>query len=257
MRHILTSHKNRVLQKKHFCLGTTKDFSVTLIWTPGHSPDPTLNGMVLQLPADDRILLDAICSPVELASGQVLEQAGPTRADPTIYFLDSATATLWIEPGRQQAMAVGLVGNEALVGCSHLWSSTPSQWAARVLMPGRALATSPEKLRGLMAQSPTLVLAMSQQLWRQMQEIAQLSARMMLGDVRTRLALWLHLIHYKTGQTTLSITHDALARMLGTRRVSITLAAGELQSEGVISLHRGMIVVQDIRALARIAALED
>jgi CRP-like cAMP-binding protein len=54
----------------------------------------------------------------------------------------------------------------------------------------------------------------------------------------------------------LSITHDMLARMLGTRRVSITLAAGELQAEGVITLSRGAIDINDIQTLARIAGLQ-
>ena len=212
--------------------------------------------MVLELPENDRIRLEAICSPVELVCGQVLEHGGPRGADLPVYFLDQAAASLWIEPNDQQAMAVGLIGSGAMVGCSRLWSAPASHWVARVLVPGRALATDPDQLRSLTAQSPALVLAMSHFLWRQTQEIAQLSARMMLGDIRTRLALWLHLIHHKTGQTHLSITHDMLARMLGTRRVSITLAAGELQAEGVITLSRGAIDINDIQTLARIAGLQ-
>jgi len=43
--------------------------------------------------------------------------------------------------------------------------------------------------------------------------------------------------------------------MLGTRRVSITLLAGELQSEGIITLRRGEIEINDPHGLARIAGL--
>lgn len=213
--------------------------------------------MVLQLQEDVRIRLEAICTPADLAVGQVLEHGGPRGKGLPIYFLETATVSLWIEPNDQQAMAVGLIGGGAMVGGSHLWSAPSPHWVARVLVAGRALATPPDQLRSLTAQCPALLLAMSQFLWGQTQEIAQLSARMLLGDIRTRLALWLHLIHHKTGQTNLSITHDMLARMLGTRRVSITLAAGELQTEGVIALGRGVIAIHDIQALTRIAGLKD
>lgn len=211
--------------------------------------------MVLELPENDRNRLEAICAPVELVFGQVLEHGGLRGADLPVYFLDTAAASLWIEPNDQQAMAVGLIGSGAMVGCSRLWPSPASHWVARVLVPGRALAVNPEQLRSLAAQSPALVLAMSHFLWQQTQEIAQLNARMMLGDIRTRLALWLHLIHHKTSQNHLNITHDMLARMLGTRRVSVTLAAGEFQAEGVITLSRGAMDINDIQALARIAGL--
>ncbi len=77
----------------------------------------------------------------------------------------------------------------------------------------------------------------------------------MLSDIRTRLAMWLHLMQHKTGQKRLPVTHDALARMLGIRRVSITLLAGELQAEGVITLRRGEIEIQDLAALAKAARL--
>lgn len=80
---------------------------------------------------------------------------------------------------------------------------------------------------------------------------------MLLGDIRSRLALWLHLMQHKTGLQVLPVTHDALARMLGTRRVSITLLAGELQSEGIITLRRGEIEINDADELAKIAGLAD
>lgn len=212
-------------------------------------------GMLLQLPADERERLQAICTPIELTSGQVLEHAHSGPGEALVHFLDQATVSLWIEPAQQQGMAVGLAGRGAVVGCSNLWPERPVHWAARVLVPGAAWVTPAHALRERMAESPALVLAMSQFLWWQTQEIAQLAARMMLGDIRTRLALWLHLIHYKSGLDTLPLTHEALARMLGTRRVSITLAAGELQSQGVITQQRGTLRIHDVRALERIAGL--
>ncbi len=51
----------------------------------------------------------------------------------------------------------------------------------------------------------------------------------------------------------LLITHDALSRILGARRASITEAAGELQKRGMIRYCRGHILVLDRPGLTAIA----
>lgn len=201
--------------------------------------------------------LERICIPVELMSGQQLEPAVGSPDKQAVYFLDGCTVALWIHSDRtEQGMAVALVGSEGMVGCSHLWPQMPTPWVAKVLTPGKAWAAEPKQLHKQLLSCPPLAMALSQCLWRQTQEIAQLSARMQLGDLRSRVALWLHLMLHKTGQHSLPVTHDALARMLGTRRVSITLIAGELQNEGVIALSRGNIEIKDAQALTQIAHLE-
>jgi CRP-like cAMP-binding protein len=56
----------------------------------------------------------------------------------------------------------------------------------------------------------------------------------------------------KAGTTELHLTHEHLAHMLGVRRVSITLAAGELREEGLLHYHRGRLHVLDLPALMRV-----
>jgi CRP-like cAMP-binding protein len=50
----------------------------------------------------------------------------------------------------------------------------------------------------------------------------------------------------------LHLTHEHLAHMLGVRRVSITLAAGELREEGLLHYHRGRLHILDLPALMRV-----
>lgn len=214
------------------------------------------NGIASRLNAGERQRLQAICTPIELGKGQRLEPAGGPKPAHPVYFLHGATASLWIEPGAGlKPVAVALVGCEGMVGCSQLLETGHSQWSARVLTPGTASMTSVAQLQTLMVDAPALVLAISEFLWQQTQEVAQLGARMLVSDVRRRLALWLHLMHYKTGQDRLRMTHDALSDITGIRRVSVTLVAGQLQSEGVIALHRGEVCITDLPALSRIAGL--
>ena len=47
----------------------------------------------------------------------------------------------------------------------------------------------------------------------------------------------------------LELTHELLASMLGARRVGVTNAATALQERGLISYHRGKVLLLDVRSL--------
>jgi CRP-like cAMP-binding protein len=67
------------------------------------------------------------------------------------------------------------------------------------------------------------------------------------------LAAWL-VLSAETAQTnTLQMTHEHLAHMLGVRRVSITLAAGQLREQGLLSYSRGQVHVLNLPGLAKAA----
>lgn len=212
------------------------------------------NGIAQKLTTDSVLRLHEIGAVVELGAGELLEPLqGPERP---VYFLLDAVASLWIEPQPGgPRLALSLVGSEGLTGCSHLWPSTHPHWVSRVLKPGLACRVDAKQLNELILSMPDLTNAICKFLWSQALEIAQLSARMQLADIRTQLALWLHLLQHKTGSSTLQITQQALADMMGTRRVSVTLAAGELQSDGIVSLRRGEIQIDNLQALAKAAGL--
>jgi Mn-dependent DtxR family transcriptional regulator len=59
--------------------------------------------------------------------------------------------------------------------------------------------------------------------------------------------------HDRIGAKLLPLTQDFLAQMLGTRRSSVTLAAGRLQKAGTISYTRGNVTVLDRAALEKCA----
>ena len=214
------------------------------------------NGIAQQLTPNHLRRLEEICVAVDLTAGQVLEPVGQEPLP--VYFLVDAVASLWIEWGQDAPrLAVSLVGSEGLIGGSHLWPSPATPWVSRVLKPGGAFRTTATQLQDLLMQMPDLTGAFSRFLWIQTQEIAQLSARIQRGDIRIRLALWLYLLQQKTGTLLLQITHQELADMLGTRRVSITVTAGAFQDEGILSLRRGSIQIHNTQALARAAGLLD
>jgi hypothetical protein len=214
------------------------------------------NGIAQQLTTESVLRLQEIGTVVELAAGELLEpKEGQERP---VFFLLDAVVSLWIEPETTgPRLALSLVGSEGMTGCSHLWPSAHPYWVSRVLKPGRAWQVDANQLNALFLNMPDLTNAVCKFLWSQTLEIAQWSARMQLADIHAQLALWLHLLQQKTGCQTLQITQQALADMMGTRRVSVTLAAGELQSEGIVSLRRGKIQIDNLQALAKAAGLAD
>lgn len=237
-------------KKKHF----PKTLLTIFLLNRHYAVQLLSNGITQHLSPDSQRRLGQICNAVELTAGQVLEPDDSNERP--VYFLVNAVVSLWIEPEPgAPRLALSLVGQEGMAGCSQLWHDKHSQWVTRVLKPGLAFKTDAAALQELLLRTPDLALGISRFLWSQTLELAQLSARMQQGDIRTRLALWLHLMQHKTGTQTLRITQQTLADMLGIRRVSITLTAGTLQSEGILALRRGEIQITDLAGLARAASV--
>ena len=59
------------------------------------------------------------------------------------------------------------------------------------------------------------------------------------------LARWLLMCADRVGTTALPLTQELLAQMLGTRRSSVTIAAGVLQKAGLISYSRGNLNIDN------------
>jgi CRP-like cAMP-binding protein len=119
----------------------------------------------------------------------------------------------------------------------------------RVQTPGNAWMVESTDLALLLHQRPGMLWAISQYLWCLATHIASMAASIQFDDITTRLARWLALSADKAQTLQLKLTHEHLAQMLGVRRVSITLAAGELKERGLIEYQRGQVDILDITAL--------
>jgi len=76
-----------------------------------------------------------------------------------------------------------------------------------------------------------------------------------LHDVDERLARWLLMSQDRLEGDAVPLTQEFLAHMLGTRRASVTVAAGILQKAGLITYNRGHVTIEN-RALLEDAACE-
>ncbi|WP_081629271.1 Crp/Fnr family transcriptional regulator [Methylopila sp. M107] len=70
-------------------------------------------------------------------------------------------------------------------------------------------------------------------------------------DVEERVCRWILMARYHANSDELVLTQEFLGFMLGVQRTSVTLVAGKLQNDGLISYHRGLISVLDVSGLEK------
>ena len=83
--------------------------------------------------------------------------------------------------------------------------------------------------------------------------LSQLGACNRLHEVEERLARWLLMVHDRVHAPDIRLTQEFLGEMLGTRRSSVSLAAGSLQRSGMIDYTRGRIRIVDRKLLEDVA----
>jgi CRP-like cAMP-binding protein len=144
-----------------------------------------------------------------------------------------------------QAVEVGTIGNEGMVGLPVFLGRDSVPLGAFCQVPGEAVRMRSEvlrtevgpgdKLHGLLRRftEATFVFA------------SQSSACNRLHSVKQRAARWLLHTHDRVGSDEFPLTQEFLAQMLGVRRASVSEVAGNLQREGIISYSRGVIRVLD------------
>ena len=217
--------------------------------------NPNHNGLFPHLPLEVLTLLWGACEPVVLKAGQLL---GRLDTQARVYFLSGATVALVVEEPGQKSLAVGLLGADDAAGLGHvvqapatLIHATTTALKLRVQTGGPAWAISAITLRELSLQHPALLVVISRHLWQLVTHVATVAACVQTLEIRARLAAWLVLSAQKARTTELHLTHEHLAHMLGVRRVSITLAAGELRDAGLLHYSRGQVHILDMPGLMR------
>jgi CRP-like cAMP-binding protein len=80
----------------------------------------------------------------------------------------------------------------------------------------------------------------------QLSQRAACNARHRLGE---RLCTWLLMIQDRSSEEQLPLTHEEIARQLGTRRAGITSTCNSLRESGIIDYRRGMIRILDRKRL--------
>lgn len=182
-----------------------------------------------------------------MAFGEVLCEAGkPYRY---AYFPDSGLISqLWTSRGHNP-FDTGLIGQEGMLGASLLLGIDEAPMQAIVRCPGFALCVPVAGLRREVRNSVGLRKTLARYLYLRLVELSLAATCTRFHQIHQRLARLLLLTHDRTPADRFHLTHETLADMLGVRRSGVTVAAGALQTDGVIDYSRGDITILDRPAL--------
>jgi CRP-like cAMP-binding protein len=147
---------------------------------------------------------------------------------------------------------VATVGNEGIVGVPNVLGGSLAVRAVCSVAGWADRMDAPIFLKEAARDGPLrdLVQDYLQALFGQ---ISQAAACNRLHSSEQRLSRWLLMSHDRVGTDEFVITHEFLARMLGSRRATVTLSAGILQAAGLIRYHRGRVSIVDRSGLESVA----
>jgi CRP-like cAMP-binding protein len=161
------------------------------------------------------------------------------------YFLTQGMASIVsiMEDGR--AVESGMIGREGIVGGLQLLGPAVGPSQCIMQSDGAALRIGFADLARAYETLPDLRNCILEFEQAQAFSLIQIAGCHRMHEAEERLARWLLTVQDKTGNNLLELTQEFLGEMLGSRRTTITMAAGELQRRGVIDYSRGRVKILD------------
>jgi CRP-like cAMP-binding protein len=211
----------------------------------GHAPK---NRLLLGLPSKERDFLLSKLTLVDLRLHDLVQEVGhPIQYG---YFPNTAMGSVLNVMADGKSVEVGLVGNEGFIGLPLVAGLHSS--ASRVVTQAQGTAyriDADDMRKASLGSCPKLIASLLRYSQEATMEVTQIAACNRLHDVEERLARWLLMSHDRIGSDRLPLTQEFLAQMLGTRRASVTVAAGVLQKAGLIHYTRGHVSILNRDAL--------
>jgi CRP-like cAMP-binding protein len=209
------------------------------------------NLILSQLPPDEYAALGKHLTPVELALERRLSE--PNQPIEFIYFLNTGLISTDAVTLKGEQVEVGVIGREGFSGLPALLDQP--QMSHSVIMQGsgdgyriRSSVVRSEFLKG-----GTLTKLVHAFAYLQLVQVTQSVLCNRMHEVESRLARWLLTSADRMESEFLHLTQEFLSQMLGVQRSTVTVAAGDLQRNGIIGYSRGRIQILDRPALTKAA----
>lgn len=209
------------------------------------------NVFISSLEKADQIALLNGSQSINLTAGEVL--SSPNQNSTYIYFPTRGSIALYVGVNGSklsaQGLAVGLIGSEGAAGLEMALGFKRTPFQLIVQSTGQAFAVEANVAQKLLQQRPKALMKFSRQLWSVFEGMADLAAKAYAKDIKIRLAHWILLSSARCAPDSLKLTHLQIAKMLGVRRSSISIAARALKLKRYISYSRGQVSIVNRDAL--------
>ena len=206
-----------------------------------HQEDRTQNQILRRIPQGE---CDSILSNLEfvrLKGHQVLHEVGEQIKSG--YFCTSGVLSVINRMPNGNVVEVALIGREGFAGIPIVSGFHTSNATIIVQVEGTALRIDASHLTSLFRTCPLLERELHRYSQLLTLQVMQTSACNRFCKVHKRLARWMLMTHDRCDSNSFPITQDFLSYMLGTRRSSVSLAAGILQKKKLISCVRGEVTI--------------
>jgi CRP-like cAMP-binding protein len=200
------------------------------------------NKILLALPKAELSSLLANLEYIQLGTPTILNETGERIK--YAYFLNDGLASVLNIMSDGKSVEVGLCGNEGFVGVPLLAGLSTSPTRVIMQVSGSGFRLETKTFAQALRECPTLSIRLQRFAQEMGLQSVQTAACNRLHEVEERLSRWLLMSQDRLGGNQVPLTQEFLAHMLGTRRASVTVAAGILQKAGLITYKRGSVKIE-------------
>ncbi len=166
-----------------------------------------------------------------------------------VYFPRRCVLSLLVMLKHRAPVEAATVGNEGMLGMSTILGADRSPLLVMAQIPGEALRICASLFREISEDDASLRLLTLRYSHALLEQTAQSVACNRRHTTVQRCARWLLMSHDRAHADEFGLTHQFLAMMLGVRRASVTVAAGELQRAKLIRYLYGRVVIENRQGL--------
>jgi CRP-like cAMP-binding protein len=199
------------------------------------------NRLLASLRSLDFSLIAPYLEPVLLEAHDSLQ--APNEPIGSVYFVETGLVAVIasMRPGR--SIQIGLVGCEGMTGSGIVQGDDQSPYRTAVLVTGSAERIDVHKFRTVLGQSPTIQAKLN--LYARVLAIQVASTALANGNGRfeERLARWLLMTQDRMQNDQLGVTHELLARMLGSSHAIVVVGLRMLEERGAIHVKRNGVAI--------------
>ena len=208
---------------------------------------PICNGLLASLPVAELERIAPRLARVTLRAGTVVHAAGrPARR---LYFPIDCLVALLHGTSEGKSLEIAVVGNEGLVGAAAYLGARISPERAVILSAGDAFVIEYHVVSQELGPASAFHMRLLLFIQALMTQVAQTALCNRYHGIEQQVCRWLLLSFDRLEGGVLRVTQEAIAEMLGVRRVGVTEVAMRLQKKGIIRYRRGCIELTDRAAL--------
>jgi CRP-like cAMP-binding protein len=213
------------------------------------APNSVLNRLLLALPPDDLGQLMPDLERIPCHHGEVLLDADSSLDH--IFFPESGVISVVAVYANGDIIEMATIGREGCSGMQAIFGAKSSSARFLVQIPGSAAKLSRVAFIRAMDTMPSFRSLMFSYVQAFLEQVLVSAGCNGAHSLKERLARWLLMMRDRTDGDILSITHDLLGEMLGAHRPSVTRAARDLESAGLIERGRRQVSILDREGLKK------